>query len=122
MSDARKPQVGDRLVIKPIGNNARNGERLSHATVVNVRRKLFAVQFDGWRDTADFYIDSMRDNAGQYTASWRAYFSEQEIADERRASELSKHLSEMFKYGRVCYTLDQLERITAITNEGTSDD
>ena len=113
-----RPTVGQRVILVPIGYNARHRNTARRGgTVVTVRRTLFGVQIDGGSSRPiDFRLETFAEQSD--FPGWRVYLSEQEIIDEQEMSELTEILRKTFGgWGRSALTLDQLRRISAITKE-----
>ncbi len=120
----RKPQVGETVYLKPINNELRRSSLIKECTVTKVGRKYFDVCVVGSQlPIRELLIDTLRDNRGEYLPNWQAYYSLQEIEDEKEKSNSLLDLRRFFDGPlRSQLTLDQLRRIKAITEEGRGDE
>lgn len=92
-------------------------EDIESYTVATVGRKYFTVG----ESRSRFHLDTLKEDADHnYLA--QLYRTEQEILDLRRREALSSELSCLFAGWRFYQnlSLDQMERIKAIVNEGQS--
>lgn len=111
-------QVGDRVYLKPVNNQARyiKNDILNHikeAEVEKIGKKYFYLK--GY--SMKFGVTEMID-ISNYCANYQVYTSLQEIKDEEEFDNLvSKIKSKFTTYGTIKLTLDQLRRIQAIIEE-----
>jgi hypothetical protein len=111
--------VGDKVFLKAVGNNARGRKEvlIEEYQIVKIGRKYFEVSKENSSWTIKFHIDGKR-QVTDYTPDWSLYFSKQEILDEQEVSKLTGSIKKVFDtYGKVNLTLDQLRRINEIINE-----
>lgn len=120
----RKPQVGETVYLKPINNQARRASEVMACEVRRVGRKYFYVnKLAGAKPP--FYteikidIETMQEDRGAYLGDRKAYFSLQEIEDEKEVDVLWQRMRERFFKWSCDLTLDQLRRIKAITEEAS---
>ena len=121
----RKPQVGDTVYLKPINNQARRSNEVLEREVKRVGRKYFYVAESKGPFHMEIKIDiaTMKEDQGGYLGDWKAYYSLQEIEDEKEKAERLLDLRRFFDGPpRSQLTLDQLRRIKAITEEGKGDE
>lgn len=109
-----KPAVRQKIWLKAIGNNARNGAKISEGTVTKVGNKYFSVSI-GWAKDIEFHLDSWRQKTG-YSEYWKPYESEQAIYDERKTDELYSIIRGKFSGYANNFTLEQLNQIAEILN------
>ena len=113
-----KPEVGQKVFLKPINNAVRDSTEVKEEIILKVGRKYFEV-WDGeneWSATK-FHLDSLR-QVTDYSPDYQLYFSKQELLDEQEANDLTKSIRRTFgNYGETKLTLDQLRRIHTITQE-----
>ncbi|TVY10004.1 hypothetical protein FPZ49_10995 [Paenibacillus cremeus] len=113
-----KVQVGDKVYLKAVGNNARGRKEvyIREDIISKVGRKYFEVG-DGLRPLK-FRIEDKQQKMGGYIADWQLYFSKQEILDEEEVSKLQWEIRKVFDtLGKIDLTLDQLRRIKTIISE-----
>lgn len=118
-----KPVVGQKVFLKPVGNNARyDNKEIKEYIVKKVGRKYFEVWDGSWEYSAiRFHLEDLS-QATIYSADWKLYFSMQDILNADERSNLIAHLRKTFdQWSRLSLTLDQLRRIDAITKEVTND-
>ena len=121
----RKPQVGDTVYLKPINNQMRRSSEIMEREVKRVGRKYFYVaESKGpFHMEIKINIETMQEDQGGYSGDWQAYYSLQEIEDEKEQHHLSCVLRDLFGgWSRNGLTLDQLRRIKAITEEDNGDE
>lgn len=113
-----KTNVGDKIWLKPDGNQARRSKEIREYEIKKVGRKYYEVwdgEFDG--STIKFTIEG-NSQVTEYTADWEVYFSKQEILDEEEYKTLHNNIKRKVDiYGRPTLTLDQLRRINTIIIE-----
>jgi CRISPR/Cas system Type II protein with McrA/HNH and RuvC-like nuclease domain len=111
-------EVGKAVFLKAVGNNARGRKEvfIREDVITKVGRKYFEVG-EG-RSLLKFFIESKKQESGEYIADWKLYFSRQEILDEGECEQLFWDIkSEFGGYGKPKFTLDQLRRIKEIISE-----
>jgi inorganic pyrophosphatase len=106
-----KLQPGQTVYVKPIGNAARRSSVIEEAVVEAVGKKFFTLE--KWTKKR-FYIDTLIEDACQYTPNYKVYLTKQEIEDERLAANLRREAENGIK---AYLTLDQLKRIKTILDE-----
>lgn len=116
MKTQSKPQVGQKLFLLNVGNNARRVPQvLTPATVTKVGRKYFTVARDahrGWE--IDFHLESWIEKT-EYSPGWAIYLSEQEWEDEEEASRLYDEIQRLaFDSFRPVLPLETLRKIRAL--------
>lgn len=118
-----KLQVGNKVYLKPIYNNARYIEDiLNHIKEYEIK-KVGRKYFEVWKDnqewtTLKFHIEDNR-QATKYSPDWELYFSKQEIIDEIEHLKLANEIRDSLgKWGMTELSLDQLRRIKTIIDEG----
>ena len=124
--EMRKPQVGDTVYLKPINNQGRRSNGILERQVTRVGRKYFYVadlseEKRSFRSEIKINIETMEEDQDYRLGEWKAYYSLQDIEDERECAEIGQQLSRIFIGSRHGLTLDQLRRIKAITEEGKGD-
>lgn len=111
-----KLEVGLKVYLKPIGNNARYGNNeVREYEIKKVGRKYFEV-WDGKDQyhVTRFHIEGLKE-VTNYSPGWKLYFSRQEIVDEEEHGKLIGEIRNVFDYYRPCsLTLEQLRKIKAI--------
>ena len=114
-----KPKVGDILYQLPTRNK---DAKLVQVQVVKVGRKYFSVCRVGekperWR-MDEYEIETWAERTN-LSASTTIYASEQEYHDSQEVWRLEQAMRVAFcGWGRLKFTLDQLNRIESITKEG----
>jgi hypothetical protein len=108
--------VGQKVYLRPIGNNARgNNREVQERQIKRVGRKYFEA-WDGKNQytITKFYIKDNR-QVTNYSADWALYFSRQEILDENERLELTEEIRKTIgHYGSHKLTLEQLRSIAQI--------
>jgi len=115
-----KPQIGQRVFLKPVGDAARRGNTVIKEYIVSkVGRKYFEAWDGSWKYSAiKFHIEGLR-QVTDYSVDYELYFDMQEIIDERECEVLIDDLRKVIgNYGPPKLSLDQLRRINAIIKEG----
>jgi len=108
-------EIGKKIFIETTGNAARNvGSRIIETKITKVGRKYFEVEeLNGVR----FFIDTMEQDTN-YSRSYIAYNTRQEIEDKNELNELKDKLRKCFDiWGNTNLTLDQYRRISNIVDE-----
>lgn len=120
----RKPKVGDTVVIEPIGNEARYGNKEPiEIKVSKVGRKYFSVEHKNkWeRAGLQFNIADWRQKT-DCSACWICHESMQSYLDKIERVKINTFLSNKFDWrNRHDLSLDQLRRIKAIFDENIDD-
>ena len=101
-------EVGQEVLVK--GLNNQYGAQIVKDKIKSIGRKYFKLESNRCR----FIIESLVDDPGQYSSSYRVYFSEQEIEDEKRVCFLNRKIRNSFQYSNSRLTLEQLEQINNI--------
>lgn len=117
-----KLEVGQKVWVKRIGNEARNINGVDgliiEAEVVSVARKYFTLKSERGYFSRRFFIDSGADDRGGYISGYQVYLSKQEIYDEVEAAGLYQEIRKTwFDYGAKKATLSQLRAVKAILEE-----
>jgi hypothetical protein len=114
-----KLEVGKKVLLKAIGNNARrysDGEHVEEWEIKKIGNKYY----DVWRDNIERTTTKIKieDNIEKSNfAGWKAYFSYQEIEEEKEGKLIIKELGNLFSsYGSINLSLDQLRKIKEIIN------
>ncbi|MBX4152277.1 beta barrel domain-containing protein [Paenibacillus lautus] len=110
--------VGDKVFLKAVGNNARGRKEvlIREDVITKIGRKYFEVG-SGYKPLK-FHIEGLQQETGGYIADWELYFTKQDILDEDEFQRLAWDIKTRFGgYGKVNLTLDQLRRIDAIIKE-----
>jgi len=113
-------QVGDKVFLKAVNNNARGRKEvlIKEYEIVKIGRKFFEVNNNPNYKPLKFLIENKKQEMGGYVPDWELYFSEQEILDEIEFNRLFGKIESRFNvYGKVNLTLDQLRRIIKIIEE-----
>lgn len=116
-----KPQVGQKVFLRPVNNAARGGNKvIKKYEVKSVGRKYFEVWDGLWVHSGiKFHLDSLRE-VTEYTSDYALYFSVQEILDEDESNDLVCNIRGVFgSYGKIGLTLAQLRNINTIIKEET---
>lgn len=113
-----KYRVGDMVYLKPEGNNARYTNSKTKAGVIDrVGNSYVYVRTENDK-IFKFDKETRYENNG-YSATWRLYFSNQEILDEEEVKKISQELQRALNYSAIStFSLDQLKRIVGILKEG----
>lgn len=120
----RKPKIGDTVVLEPVGNEARYGNKEPvEVKVSKVGRKYFYVGCDD-----DFIFRGLRFNNDDwrqitdYSACWICHESMQSYLDKKEYGEINIFLSNRFDWrNKHNLNLDQLRRIKSIFDENIDD-
>lgn len=120
MSKKRKPILGETLFSLNVGNAAGRGieQKLTPVIVTSVGRKYFScsISANHWH-TTKYHINDWRE-CTEYIASSALYETETEYMEEKERGSLLDALRQKFnQWGESSLTLDQLRRISAITQE-----
>jgi hypothetical protein len=112
-------QVGDKVFLKAVGNNARHRKEvyIQENEISKVGRKYIEVG-KGARPLK-FNIEDLSEKTSNDTiADWELYFSKQEILDEEEFEKLHWKIKMKFDtFAKAKLTLDQLRRINEIIEE-----
>jgi len=109
-------QVGQKVYLKPIGDQSRISSKILECEVSKVGRKFIYIE-SGHRNETKFHADTLR-QVTRYSPDWQIYFSLQEIEDEKEFNDLHHQLESTFRYGsKKQFTLDQLRQIKRIIDE-----
>ena len=115
----KKFEVGQSIYLKPVGNDFRNQtidvNSVEKCKIAKIGRKYFYVDC-GYGDQIKFTLDDMREFS-EYSASWEAYHSLQDIFDEENKKTMCKDISCCFTYNSSSLNFDQVKRIHEITCE-----
>lgn len=118
-----KPEVGQKVYLKPVGNNARSGDKVIKEYIVKkIGRKYFEVWDGDWEYSAiKFHLEDLS-QVTDYSPHWSLYFSEQQILDKDECRDLLDSLRKTFNHwSNSKLSLDQLRRIDTITKEVHND-
>jgi len=107
-------KVGQKIYLKPIGNNARYGnQEVRECTISKIGRKYFELEEKGY---GRFFIESMAQDCGQYISGYQAYLSIQDIEDEEEAKKLYSEIKKAFSGFSTSLSLSELKEISRIIN------
>ena len=118
----RQIEVGQKVFLKPINNNAFSKcvrdnivNFIKERKIVKIGRKYFYVDngYD-WGDPLKFNIESLEEFTG-HIPDWQLYFSKQDILDEIESEKLIKKIeNKINRQNRKNITLSQLKKIEKI--------
>lgn len=116
-----KLTAGQTIYLKPVGNRARGMDddniinSVKIATVDKVGRKYFTIKE---YTRLKFHLDKMHDGF-DYSPTFHAYISKQDIVDELECKHLYDSIKDVFIYyfNSRNLSLDQLRRIRQIIDE-----
>ena len=106
-------EVGQKIYLKPIGNQARYSKEIKETIISKIGRKYFEVEDSGY---GRFFIDTMNQDCGQYVSGYTCYLSLQEIEHEKEAKILSEKIKKVFSGFSPDLPLDKLKKIERIIN------
>ena len=107
-------KIGQKVLVKSIGNQARYGTSIVKDKIKSIGRKYFKLEDNNCR----FIIETLYADPGQYISNYQVYFSMKEIEDEKRVSELNRKISNLFTYSNSNLPLEKLEKINRIVEGG----
>ena len=116
-----KGELNQKVLLKNTAGHYKDGvmNHVQEWEIVKVGRKYYTVRRDNqkWTDMR-FYIEDRTQFNGDYSGSWKLYFSSQEILDEIESNDIYRSLSELFcSYRKANLNLEQLRRIQTIIKE-----
>ena len=106
-------EVGQKIYLKPIGNQARYSQEIKEVRVGKVGRKYFELEDKHY---GRFFIETMNQDCGQYISGYTCYLSMQEIEDEKQAIELLTEIKKVFSGFSTDLPLSKLKEIHRIIN------
>lgn len=114
-------EIGDKVFLKPINDNARwiKDDIMNHIEeweISKIGRKYLTVIRNSNRNSyIKFYIDTLQHFVNIGSCCYNLYFSIQEIHDEAEAEIITRKLRNVFGgYGKTKLTLEQLRSIDTI--------
>lgn len=119
MSNKNKLKVGMTLFLKAIGNASVYVKETIECRVVSVGRKFFTIDRSPYLCGSRFFIETNNDDGGKYSSNYIAYFSREEIENEKKHNKLyseikDKYFSTYSNCDKV--SLDKLIKIQEILN------
>lgn len=106
-------EVGQNVYLEPINNNARYSKEIKESRISKIGRKYFELEEKHY---GRFFVDSMRQDCGQYVSGYNAYLSKQEIEDKKEAQKIFVELKKVFSGLSTEITLAKLKEIERIIN------
>lgn len=106
-------EVGQKIYLEPIGNNARYSKEIKESRISKIGRKYFELEEKYY---GRFFIDSMSQDCGQYMSGYNAYLSIQEIEDKKEAQKIFTELKKVFSGFSTKIPLFKLKEIERIIN------
>ena len=112
-------EIGQTIYLKPLGNQVRYSKDIIRAKITKIGRKYFSIITDfGTLDNIRFFKDTLIHDAGGYPASYKVYFSIQEIERKNEKNRLYSNIRKKFSDSYRCFlSLDQLRDIDKIINQ-----
>jgi len=110
-------KIGQVLYLKPINNASRRGDgEIKETYITKIGKKYIIVHGHYGR----YFIDSLLQDAGQYSSNYQAYTTRQQIEEEREMQTLRDKLRKYFDgvWGESRkLTLQQLRKVDNIISE-----
>jgi len=106
-------KVGQKVYLKPIGNRARYSKDIVESSISKIGRKYFKVEDDHY---GRFFIDTMKQDNGQYISEYACYTSREKIESEKEIQILYDKIKKMFYTLKPDIPLEKLKRIDKIIN------
>lgn len=103
---------GDRVWLKPFGNQARYTKEPKQGTVTSIGSKFVTVSIEGNGD-CKFYRDGLS-QATNYSTSWVIYESKEAIEVENAINKMNSEIYEAFRNGRSKYDYATVKAIHMI--------
>lgn len=104
----KKPEVGQKVWLKPIGNAARYNKNIRESEITKVGTKYVECSY------GKFDFNGVHSNS-PYSPEYVLFFDEQECRDNIQAEVLTSKLKSFFSsFGKIPLTLDQLREIDKI--------
>lgn len=114
---ADKIQVGQKVWVLGIGNNARNGSELKEVIVSSVGKKYFTLT-DGWYGR--FLIETLYQDGKGYMSGYMVYLDKQQREAEIEHFRLSDKIQKAFGgYGKLKYPIETLRKILELIETPT---
>lgn len=105
-------EIGQKVYLRPQNNAARRSTEIKEATITKVGRKYFEVE-PKWYGR--FEIETMYQDGGDYTPNYQAYFSLEEIEEEKELNKLHREVGKFFTgYGKPDISPSQIRAIADI--------
>lgn len=104
-------EVGQKVYLEPINNNARYSKEIKESRISKIGRKYFELEDKYY---GRFFIESMRQDCGQYISGYNAYLSMQEIEDKKEAQKLFAEIKKVFSGFGTEIPLSKLKEIERI--------
>lgn len=107
-------EVGQKVYLKPVGNQTRYSKEIKETRISKVGRKYFELEESYY---GRFFIKTMNQDCGQYISGYTCYLSLQEIEDEKEALKLYTEIKKVFSgFSNTDLSLSQLKEINRIIN------
>ena len=108
-------EIGQKVYLEPIGNNARYSKEIKESRISKIGRKYFELEEKYY---GRFFIESMSQDCGQYISGYNAYLSMQDIEDKKEAQKLFYEIKKVFSGFSTEIPLSKLKEIERIINCG----
>lgn len=106
MNDLKEGQT---IYLKPINNAARYNQDIKEVKISKVGRKYFETFGYG-----KFFIDTLKQNNGNYLPNYVAYTNNQDILDENECLEIYSFIDRYFRYDWGGLSLEKMRQIKDI--------